>query len=65
MKRTLIAWLGFVPLALGLTLHAQTTVSYRVLLGVNDTAPTRWDGTFSGETSGHYYCYGVEVCRRR
>src|SRR5580692_1297778 len=53
VKRTLAVWLGFLPLALGLTLHAQTTVSYRVLLGVNDTAPTRWDGTFSGQRVGN------------
>jgi hypothetical protein len=50
--RTLKAWLVYVPLALGITLHAQSTVSYRVLFGVTDTAPTRWDGTFSGERVG-------------
>ena len=52
MKKTLIALLSYVPLALSITLHAQTTVSYRVLFGVSDTAPTRWDGTFSGERVG-------------
>ena len=52
MKKTLIALLSYVPLALSVTLHAQTTVSYRVLFGVSDTAPTRWDGTFSGERVG-------------
>jgi hypothetical protein len=41
-----------VPLALSITLHAQTTVSYRVLFGVSDAAPTRWDGTFSGQRVG-------------
>ena len=52
MKKTLMAWLAYVPLALGIPLHAQSTVSYRVLFGVSDTAPTRWDGTFSGERVG-------------
>ena len=52
MKKTFLAWLGYVPLALSITVHAQSTVSYRVLFGVTDTAPTRWDGTFSGERVG-------------
>jgi hypothetical protein len=52
VKKTLIAFLGYVPFALSITLHAQTTVAYRVLFGVSDTAPTRWDGTFSGERVG-------------
>lgn len=52
VKKTLIALLSYFPLALSITLHAQTTVSYRVLFGVSDTAPTRWDGTFSGERVG-------------
>jgi hypothetical protein len=52
VKKTLIALLGYVPFALSITLHAQTTVAYRVLFGVGDTAPTRWDGTFSGERVG-------------
>jgi hypothetical protein len=53
VKKTWIALLGYVPFALGVTLHAQSTVSYRVLFGVTDTAPTRWDGTFSGERVGN------------
>ena len=52
MKKTLLALLAYVPFALSITLHAQSTVSYRVLFGVTDTAPTRWDGTFSGERVG-------------
>jgi len=52
VKKTFLAWLGYVPLALSITVHAQSTVSYRVLFGVTDTAPTRWDGTFSGERVG-------------
>jgi hypothetical protein len=52
VKRTLIALLGYAAFALGITLHAQSTVSYRVLFGVTDTSPTRWDGTFSGERVG-------------
>jgi hypothetical protein len=52
VKKTLLALLGYVPMALSLTLHAQSTASYRVLFGVTDTAPTRWDGTFSGERVG-------------
>jgi len=50
VKKILLASLGY--LALSLPLHAQSTVSYRVLFGVTDTAPTRWDGTFSGERAG-------------
>jgi Protein of unknown function (DUF3604) len=52
VKNTLIAWLAILPVVLGLNLQAQSTVSYRVLFGVNDTAPTRWDGTFSGQRVG-------------
>jgi Protein of unknown function (DUF3604) len=52
VKKTLLALLGYFPLALSISLHAQSTVSYRVLFGVTDTAPTRWDGTFSGERVG-------------
>src|SRR6201990_3185664 len=52
VKKTLIALIGLGSLALSATLHAQSTVSYRVLFGVTDTAPTRWDGTFSGERVG-------------
>ncbi len=52
VKKTLLALLAYVPLALSIPLHAQSTVSYRVLFGVTDTAPTRWDGTFSGERVG-------------
>jgi hypothetical protein len=53
MKKTSIALLGSLSLALAATVHAQSTVSYRVLFGVSDTAPTRWDGTFSGERVGN------------
>jgi Protein of unknown function (DUF3604) len=52
VKKTLMACLACVPLALGITVHAQSTVSYRVLFGVSDTASTRWDGTFAGERVG-------------
>jgi hypothetical protein len=52
VKRTVIAWFGWVLLVSGITLHAQSTASYRVLFGVTDTAPTRWDGTFSGQRVG-------------
>jgi hypothetical protein len=52
VKKISLVLLAYVPLALSITLHAQSTVSYRVLFGVTDTAPTRWDGTFSGERAG-------------
>jgi hypothetical protein len=52
VKKALMAWLGCVLLTFG-TLHAQVTAAYRVLLGVTDKAPIRWDGTFSGERLGN------------
>jgi hypothetical protein len=52
VKRTWIARLGCVPLFASFVLHAQTTVSYRILFGVTDTTPVRWDGTFSGQRVG-------------
>jgi hypothetical protein len=52
VKKILIALLGYAAFACATTSHAQSTVSYRVLFGVTDTAPTRWDGTFSGERVG-------------
>jgi hypothetical protein len=52
VKKILLALLGSLPLALSIPLHAQSTISYRVLFGVTDTTPTRWDGTFSGERVG-------------
>jgi hypothetical protein len=52
MKKALVAILSYLPLALATTLHAQSTVAYRILFGVTDTASTRWDGTFSAERVG-------------
>src|SRR5450631_1731165 len=52
MKKALVAILSYLPIALATTLHAQSTVAYRILFGVTDTASTRWDGTFSAERVG-------------
>jgi hypothetical protein len=52
VKKVLIALLGLGSLTLNTALHAQSTVAYRILFGVTDTNPTRWDGTFSGERAG-------------
>ena len=39
---------------LGVQAQAQTAESFRVLLGVTDSAPTRWDGTITVRNGGSY-----------
>jgi hypothetical protein len=41
-----------------LTLQAQTPLSFRVLLGVTDATPARWEGTITVREGGHYTIEG-------
>jgi hypothetical protein len=52
MKRLIISLFGFTLLAFGSALQAQTSASFRVLLGVTDTSTRRWDGTISATQAG-------------
>lgn len=51
MKKNFYLWLGCVLVVTG-TLRSQSPASYRILLGLTDAAPARWDGTFTGERVG-------------
>ncbi len=45
-------------LAISTSLHAQTAASFRVLLGVGDSAATRWDGTITAKEAGNLTAEG-------
>jgi hypothetical protein len=46
--------LGFAYLLLPGSLEAQSTASFRILFGVTDSTPTRWDGTVSVQEAGKF-----------
>jgi hypothetical protein len=58
MRRFDIAPFGFILPVLCANLQAQSTASFRVLLGVIDPAPRGWDGTISVSQAGRYTLEG-------
>jgi hypothetical protein len=58
MRRIHFVRTGIILLTLSSGLQAQTPASFRVLLGVTDAAPTRWDGTISVSQAGRYTLEG-------
>lgn len=58
MRRMHFVRSGIILLVLSSGLQAQTPASFRVLLGVTDAAPTRWDGTISVSLAGRYTIEG-------
>ncbi len=54
MKRLNIALIPALILAFIGSARAQTPAAFRILLGVNDNAPTRWDGTLKVTDAGPY-----------
>ncbi len=58
MKRAIpILVVAFAFMA-GNVVYAQTPASFRVLLGVTDSASTRWDGTITARQAGNFKAEG-------
>jgi hypothetical protein len=56
-RATLILLTAVLSLA-GTVVHAQGPASFRVLLGVTDSASTRWDGTITARQAGNFKAEG-------
>ncbi len=54
MKRANIVFITAILIAFVSPARAQTPAAFRVLFGVNDNAPTRWDGTLKVTDAGRY-----------
>ncbi len=54
MRRINCALFALALSVISARLQAQTPASFRVLFGVTDTTPTRWDGTFKVLGTGQY-----------
>lgn len=58
MRGRIAALTGLTFLICAVTLQAQTSTAFRVLLGVTDSASTRWDGTITVKGAGDYSLEG-------
>jgi hypothetical protein len=58
VKRAILILLTAVLSLAGTVAHAQSPASFRVLLGVTDSASTRWDGTITARQAGNFKAEG-------
>jgi len=54
MRRSHCILIGLILVSLSTSLQAQTPASFRVLFGITDATPTRWDGSVKVIGAGQY-----------
>ncbi len=58
MRRISVALILTILLVFGSNAHAQAPAAFRVLCGVTDATPTRWDGSLKVKNAGPFTLEG-------